>query len=110
MFAPLELLGLILRAKRDVMDRARGDMAHTRVGQAKKIDHSARGSVIGGYETKTVSEIVDQAKAERVGQQACGSFVAFQVGGDAVKSAQRVLWRNRTARPRLNRRERTGGD
>src|SRR6266404_658484 len=68
--APFELLGVVLRSKSDVMNRSGGNTTHARVGQTKEIDNSSRSGLIGGRETKTVSRIIDQAKAKRVGQQA----------------------------------------
>jgi hypothetical protein len=55
MFAPLELFVLILCAKRDVMHRPRSDAAHSRIGQTKQVNDSARRRLIRRGKPKPVS-------------------------------------------------------
>src|SRR6478672_9855192 len=49
MLAPLELFGVVLRSKSDVMDRTGSDAAHRGVGLRKQVNDSAgRRAVRGG--------------------------------------------------------------
>src|SRR5438034_10570850 len=68
MFAPLELFGLVLRAKRNMMHRARGDSAHSCVRQTKQINDSARCGFIRRGKAKPVSRLLDQTITETVGE------------------------------------------
>src|SRR5438046_10761705 len=67
-FAPLELFGLVLRAKRYVMHRTRGDSAHSCVRQTKQVNDSARRRVVRRGKAKSVSRLLDQPIAETVGE------------------------------------------
>src|SRR5580765_2130422 len=78
MFAPLELFGLVLRAKRNMMHRTRSDSPHRCVRQTKQIDDSAWCSVIRRHKAKSVSRLLDQTKTETVGEQSRRPFVTFQ--------------------------------
>ena len=68
LLAPLELFGLILRAKCDMMHRTRRDPAHTRIGQTQQVNDSARRRVVGRSKAKPVARFLDQTIAETVGE------------------------------------------
>src|SRR5436190_22830602 len=68
MFAPLELFGLVPRAKRNMMHRTRSDSPHPCVRQTKQINDSARCSVIRRDKAKPVSRFLDQTITETVGE------------------------------------------
>src|SRR5207245_4790833 len=64
MRAPFQLLGIILRAKGDMMHRPGGDQPRLCVGQAKQIDHSTWRSLVRRCKAKPVSRLVDQTITE----------------------------------------------
>src|SRR5436190_17777517 len=68
MFAPLELFGLVLRAKRNMMHRTRSDSPHSCVRQTKQVNDSARRRVIRRDKAKSVSRLLDQTIGETVGE------------------------------------------
>src|SRR5260370_11504146 len=68
MFAPLELFGIVLRAKRNMMHRTRSDSPHPRVGQTEQVNDSARHGVVGRDKAKSVSRFLDQTIAETVSE------------------------------------------
>src|SRR5438034_4086261 len=68
MFAPLELFGLVLRAKRNMMHRTRGDSPHPCVRQTKQVNDSARRRVVRRGKAKSVSRLLDQTKTETAGE------------------------------------------
>src|SRR5437667_7082268 len=67
-FAPLELFGLVLCAKRNMMHRTRSDAAHTCVGQAKQVNDSAGCRVVWRGKPKSVARFLEQTIAETVGE------------------------------------------
>src|SRR5437762_2348813 len=66
--APLELFGLVLRSKRNVMHRTSRDAAGRGVRLTQQVDNSAGRSVVRGCKPKAVSRLVNQTIAERVGE------------------------------------------
>src|SRR5262249_4557513 len=68
MLAPLELFGLVLRAKSNVMHRTGGDATHRGVGLAKQVNDSAGRRLVRRGESKPVARFVDQRVAEGFGQ------------------------------------------
>ena len=53
MLAPLELFGLVLRSKRNVMHRTGRDAAHRGVGLTQQVDNSARAQRRPRMQTET---------------------------------------------------------
>src|SRR5437773_12033266 len=68
MLAPLELFGLVLRSKGNMMHRTGRDAAHRGVGLTKQVDNSARRRVVRGGESKPVARFVNQTIAKGFGQ------------------------------------------
>src|SRR5919106_5382598 len=66
MFSPLELLGIVSRAKSNMMHRTRRDLPHPGIRQAKQINDSARWRVHRCAKAKAVSRFLDQKIAEAV--------------------------------------------
>src|SRR5919204_2371256 len=64
MLAPLELFGLVLRSKRNVMHRTGRYAAHRGVGLTQQVNNSARCRVIRGCKPKPVARFVNQTIAE----------------------------------------------
>ena len=52
MLAPLELFGLVLRAKGNVMHRTGRDATHRGVGLTKQVNDSARRGLVRGYRSR----------------------------------------------------------
>src|SRR5438046_1967374 len=60
MLAPLELFGLVLRAKGNMMHRTGRNATHRRVGLTKQVNDSARRGLVRGGESKPVARFVNQ--------------------------------------------------
>src|SRR4029077_8593443 len=60
MLAPLELLRLVLRSKRNVMNGTGRDAAHRGVGLTQQVDNSAGRRVVRGYKPKPVARFINQ--------------------------------------------------
>src|SRR6476660_4977463 len=102
MFAPLELFGLVLRAKGNVMYRTGGDAAHRGVGLTQHVNNSPWRRVIRRRKSESISRFINQTIAEALGEQSGSSLVTFQRGGDTVEAVKRMLGRNGAVRPRLD--------
>src|SRR5881397_2613400 len=63
MLAPLELFGVVLCAKRNMMHRTGGDASHPGVGQTKQVNDSSRRRVIRRCKAKSISGFVNQTIA-----------------------------------------------
>jgi len=68
MLAPLELFGIVLCAKRNMMHRTGGDAPHPGVRQTEQVNDSARRGVIRRCKAKSISGFVDQTIAEVLGE------------------------------------------
>src|SRR5215510_8078931 len=66
MLTPLELFGVVLCAKGNMMHRTRSDSADRRVGLTKQVNNSARCRVVRGGKAKPVPRFVSQTIAEAV--------------------------------------------
>src|SRR5207248_6577725 len=64
MSAPLELFGIVLCAKRNMMNRTGGDAPHPGVRQTEQVNDSARRGVVRRCKAKSISGFVDQTIAE----------------------------------------------
>src|SRR5258707_5323099 len=64
MLAPLELFGVVLRSKSNVMHRTGGDPAHRGVGLTKQVNDSAGRRAVRGGKAKTIPRFVNQTIAE----------------------------------------------
>ena len=64
MLAPLELFGLVLRAKGNVMHRTGREATHRGVGLTKQVNDSARRGLVRGSESKPVARFVKQTIAK----------------------------------------------
>src|SRR4029077_13950226 len=64
MLAPLELFGVVLRSKSNVMHRTGGDAAHGGVGLIKQVNDSAGRRAVRGGKAKPIPRFVDQTVAE----------------------------------------------
>src|SRR6266436_5337190 len=69
MLAPLELFGIVLCAKRNMMHRTGGDASAPGVGQTKHVNDSSRRRVIRRCKAKSISRFRDQTIAETVREQ-----------------------------------------
>src|SRR6201981_463152 len=66
MLAPLELFGLVLRAKGNVMPRTGHDATHRGVGLTKQVNDSAGRRAVRGGESKPVARFVKQTIAKTI--------------------------------------------
>src|SRR5439155_5856274 len=102
MLAPLQLLGIVLRAEGNVMHRSSRNVSEAAIWDTKQVNDSTGRRAVGRDKPKPVSRLLDQTITETVGEQSRGLFVTFERGGNAVKTMKRVLWQNGPDRPRLN--------
>src|SRR5262249_31197876 len=64
MLAPLELFGVVLRSKSNVMHRTGRDAAHRGVGLTKQVNDSARRRIVRRDKAKTILRLINQTVAE----------------------------------------------
>src|SRR5215831_19747216 len=64
MLAPLELFGVVLRSKSNVMHRTGRDAAHPGVGLTKQVNDSARRRIVRRGKAKTILRLLNQTVAE----------------------------------------------
>src|ERR1700746_2235858 len=64
MLAPLELFGVVLRSKSNVMHRTGGDAARRGVGLVKQVNDSAGSRVVCRGKAKPIPRFVNQTVAE----------------------------------------------
>src|SRR6266404_2611290 len=68
LLAPLELFGIVLCAKRNMMNRTGGDASRPGVGQTKQVNDSSWRRVIRRCKAKSISGFVNQTIAEALGE------------------------------------------
>src|SRR5258705_209568 len=69
MFAPLELFGVVLRSKSNMMHRTGSDAAHRGVGLTKQVNDSAGRRAVRGGKATTIPRFVNQTIAEAFRKQ-----------------------------------------
>src|SRR5438128_2886937 len=98
--APVQLVGVVGRAPRDVVDGADRLLPHRRLRRVEHIEDRGR-ATRAGFEARAVALRRDLAKTHRVGQEVDGGLVRFLGQRDGVEAADLVMRIDRAVRPWL---------